>query len=291
MTAPRLREGSAADIRRCNLVWLSTQPDIGGVELPDQPLAWHELRTGRLVVVEVAGEIVAFGATLTRSGVMYLADLFAVPAHQGRGLGRLLLGELVAGHDGPLFTFASSDPRAKRLYEQFGMHAVELYHYLDVATAALRPWPGDDVELVPVERAGVIEIDNTLTGRDRVVDIDYATGLGAVWYGARRDGQAIGVVAVVAPTPWNPWHPRGLRIGPVMAHDEHDIEPILGAVLSSPAVTAAGADVVSLFAPSGLAAHTALLDAGFEIVDTDLLMSRDDAVLDRRRYVPTVDTP
>jgi hypothetical protein len=34
-----------------------------------------------------------------------------------------------------------------------------------------------------------------------------------------------------------------------------------------------------------------LLDAGFEIIDTDLLMSSNPTLIDRRRYVPTVETP
>jgi GNAT superfamily N-acetyltransferase len=289
-----IRHGTEADIEACNDVWVSTQPDLGGEPLPHQPLAQHELDTGRLVVAEVDGAVLGFGATLTRSGVAYLADLFVTPAHQSNGIGRRLMQALFADHRGPLFTFASTDPRAQRLYEQFGMHAIEQYHYLDARRDALAPW-ATDVELVAADRAAIIAVDSAITGHDRSIDIDYATSIGANWYVARRAGRSIGAVAVAAPTWWNPWHPHGARVGPVMADDAADIAPIYAASLALCVTAHVTADVISTFTPSGLPALPALLRAGFEVVDTDLLMASDDAVIDviidRHRYLPSVDTP
>ena len=292
-----IREGAEPDVAACNEVWASTQVGLGAEPLPPQPLAAHELRTGRLVVAEIDGSIAGFGATLTRSGVLYLADLFVAPQHQSRGVGRQLTHALCGRHRGPLFTFSSADRRARLLYEQFDMRAVEPYHYLEGCVDTLRPW-GTDVELFEASGAEMLALDGDLTRRDRAVDIAYASDLGVTWHLAFRRRVCVGAVATVAPTWWNPWHPRAARLGPVMAHDPADISAIVSAALSvtlsTADVTSADGvrpDVVSFFVPSGLNALPALLGAGFEIVDTDQLRASDETIIDRSRYLPLVDTP
>ena len=293
-----IRDATAADLGACNQVWASTQPAIGASLLSEQPLALHELSSGRVVVAELDGVIVGFGATLTRSGVTYLADLFVVPERQSSGIGRKLLGALYADDRGPRFTFASRDPRAQWLYEQFGMRVVEPYHYLEARLDGIVP-PVTHAELLPAERPEIVVIDAAITGRDRSADIDHALSLGATWYVARRRGERaptdVGAVAIVAPTWWSPWHPCGCRIGPVMAHNARDIGPILAAALATavrfPADVDVDVDVVSTFVPSSLPALPTLIGAGFAVIDTDVLMASDDAVIDRHRYVPSVDTP
>jgi GNAT superfamily N-acetyltransferase len=285
-----IRDATEADIQSCTDVWVSTQSGLVAVPIPYQPLSAHELATGRLVVADDHGKVVGFGGTVTRSGVLYLVDLFVKPARQSGGVGRQLLHALCADHRGPLFTFASSDPRAQRLYEQYGMHAVEPYHYLDARTETLVPW-ATDVELVVASRSEILAIDAAITRRDRTADIDYAVGLGALWYLARRRQLDVGTIAVVVPMRSNPWHPRSARLGPVMAHDQAAVAPIIAAALALIANSEADPDFVSTFAPASLAALPAMLAAGFEVVDTDLLMSSDPALIDRQRYLPTVDTP
>lgn len=285
-----IRDATEADVGSCNEVWLSTQPEIGGAALPDQPLARHELRTGRLIVAELDDAVVGFGATLTRSSVLYLADLFVAPQHQGRGIGRQVLRALCADHDGPLFTFSSADPRARWLYEQFGMRALEPYHYLDARFHALTPW-ATDVELVVADRAEIIALDAVATGRNRSADIDYASSIGATWYVGHRRHTPVGAVAIVSPTWWSPWHPHGVRIGPTMAPAAADISPILGAAVSEARSASPTTDVVSTFVPASLPALAVMLHAGFEVVDSDLLMTSDEAIIDRHRYLPSVDAP
>jgi hypothetical protein len=87
---------------------------------------------------------------------------------------------------------------------------------------------------------------------------------------------------------WNPWLQRYARVGPVMTRQAADTEPLLVAAIS----VAASLDVerVSAFVPSSLPGLRRLLLAGFEIVDTDLLMSTHAHVFDRVRYLPQVDT-
>jgi hypothetical protein len=48
---------------------------------------------------------------------------------------------------------------------------------------------------------------------------------------------------------------------------------------------------VSTFVPSSLPGLERLLNAGFEVVESDVLMSTDPGVFDRTRYLPQVDTP
>ena len=285
-----IRAATAADLQACTDVWVSTQPGLGSDAIPYQPLSAHELNTGRLVVAEVDGAVVGFGGTLTRSGVLYLADLFVVPAHQGKGLGRALLKALCVDHRGPLFTFASADPGAQHLYEQFSMRAVEQYHYLDAPIDALAPW-ATDVELIATAPAAVLTIDAVVTRRDRSADIEFATELGFAWFLAYRDGACLGLAAVAAPTLWSAWHPHGACIGPVAAHDPADVAPILAAALAVVKGVQPAPDIVSTFCSAGLEALPALLGAGFDIIDTDLLMASNPTLLDRRRYVPTVETP
>ena len=285
-----IRNATEADIESCNDVWRSTQADLGTGPMPYQPLSVHELRTGRLIVAEIDGHVVGFGGTVTRSGVLYLVDLFVTPAHQSGGIGRQLLHALCADHKGSSFTFASADPRAQRLYEQFGMHAVEGYHYLDARVDTLAPW-ATDVDLVEAQRADILAIDASATGRDRAVDIEYATVIGSSWFLAHRNHTCLGAVAVAAPTWWSPWHPNGARLGPVVAADSADIAPILAAALTAVRTLTPRPDVVSTFAPSSLPSLPALLSAGFEVIDTDLLMASDPDLIDRHRYLPTVDTP
>ncbi|HEY7628764.1 MAG TPA: GNAT family N-acetyltransferase [Ilumatobacteraceae bacterium] len=284
-----IRDATPDDVAACNAVWISTQTDVQPGPLADQPLSMHEITTGRLVVAEVDGDVVGFGGTLLRSGVLYLADLFVVPAHQGRGVGRGLAEELCARHVGPSFTFASSDPRAQALYARLGMLAFEHYHYVNAPADLLKPWP-TDVELSVAPRSDVLSLDAAITGRDRAVDIDYASANGAVWYLARRRGRVVGALAV-APMWWSPWHPQGARLGPVLVESADDMSATIAAGVVAARDSAVGVDIVSMFAAASLVALPQLLDAGFDIVDTDLFMTSDPRLLDPSRYMPTVDTP
>jgi hypothetical protein len=90
---------------------------------------------------------------------------------------------------------------------------------------------------------------------------------------------------------WSPWHPNGARLGPVLVDDPDDMAAVLSAGVAAASSLTAAVDVVSTFVPASLAALPQLLRAGFAIVDSDLLMATDAALLDPRRYVPTVDTP
>ena len=78
-------------------------------------------------------------------------------------------------------------------------------------------------------------------------------------------------------------------IGPVLADDPGDVAQLMSAAIAKARV--ADVDRVCTYVPSSLACLPLLLDAGFEVLESDLLMATDDSVLDRRRYLPLVDTP
>ena len=94
------------------------------------PYVRHLVVRHRVLVTEVDGTAVAFGA-VTRAGVAdHLADLFVLPDRLGQGLGRALLAELFAGSGGRT-TFASDDPRALPSYVRAGMTPLWVCLYVD----------------------------------------------------------------------------------------------------------------------------------------------------------------
>jgi GNAT superfamily N-acetyltransferase len=292
-----LRAATTDDLASCHRVWLATEPTPTATEptlSPPRvlPLHRHELDTGRLVVADLEGVIVGFGATLTRSGVAYVADLFVTPDHQSHGIGARLLHALLDDHDGPRFTLASTDPRARALYERFGMHPVGEYAYLRAHPNDVVPdrLDSDGVVLdVTALIDEIIDIDRAVTGRDRRVDLVHAEArLGARTFRARRNSRTVGYAQVVHPIWWSPTHPDAVRIGPIIATEQRELLTILAAVTAE----AASLQTTSLgpFVPVGGPAYAAMISAGFVDADRDLLMVSDPAIVDIDRYLPAVDT-
>jgi GNAT superfamily N-acetyltransferase len=92
---------------------------------------------GRLLVAELDGQVVGFGASLPlpappsdpTTAVMMICDLFVRPAAHGRGLGRALATELVDGSDHRV-TCSSGHPAAMATYRRLGMQPVDTTSYL-----------------------------------------------------------------------------------------------------------------------------------------------------------------
>jgi hypothetical protein len=76
-----------------------------------------------------------------------------------------------------------------------------------------------------------------------------------------------------------------------MVESADDMSATIAAGVVAARDSAVGVDIVSMFAAASLVALPQLLDAGFDIVDTDLFMTSDPRLLDPSRYMPTVDTP
>src|SRR5262249_48161225 len=86
----------------------------------------HLMTVGRVVVAELAGSVVGFGAAeqigVGPAAVTMLCDLFVDPVVHGRGVGRAMLADLWA-QAGRRMTFSSLHARAIPLYTSFGLDA------------------------------------------------------------------------------------------------------------------------------------------------------------------------
>lgn len=291
-----IRAATTGDLTACHAVWRATEAASRAPgpsdPLPVLPLHRHELETGQLVVAEVDDEIAGFGATLTRSGVAYVADLFVAPDHQSRGIGDQLLHALLDDHDGPRFTLASTDPRARSLYERFGMRSVSEYAYLrahpdDIAYDRL---DATDIVLEASEVGDeIVTIDRAVTGRDRLVDLVHAeVRLDARTWRVSRNARTLGYAQVVHPIWWHPTRADAVRLGPIVAIDGRDLAQILAAVVAQAATLRTAS--LGPFVPVDHPVYATMLEAGFIDEDRDLLMASRTDLIDIDRYLPAVDT-
>jgi GNAT superfamily N-acetyltransferase len=290
-----IRPATLDDLPRCHDVWLATE----GIEpISDRvlPLHEHERATGTLLVAESDPHgVVGFGATLTRSGVTYLADLFVLPDRQGHGIGRALLHALLddaVAARAPRFTMASGSPSARALYERFGMAPSWDLSYLlgEVAALDRSALDADGVTARPgVSIDDVATLDLAVTGRDRRADLVHETSrLGGTLLALTRGDGVVGHAIVIQPTWWVPWRPHGTRVAPVVVADAADAPSAVAAAVHW--AIAAGASVINSFVPVGHSAHDVLLDAGFRRTDADLHMTSGARLLDPERYLPSIDT-
>lgn len=287
-----IRRAVADDLPRCRAVWLATESVDDADDATVFPLHAHELTAGTLLVAE-AGDtgIIGFGATLARSGITYLADLFVHPDEQGHGIGSALLHALFDDHDGPRFTMASGSPSARALYARFGMApAWELSYLLadvsDLDTGSLDP-SGITAHDATVD--DVAPIDHAVTRRDRRADLEHETvHLGGRLLALRRGDALAGYAVVIHPTWWILWRPHGTRVAPVVVRDADDAPAAVAAALH--AAIGRGATLINTFVPVPHPAHDALLAAGFRRTDADLHMTSRPDLLDPIRYLPSIDT-
>ena len=250
-------------------------PDLTGVHVPYLTFL---IRRGRVVVADLDGRAVGFGATVNTGRSTHLADLFVRPEHQGSGIGRRLLDEVYADA-WPRTTFGSDDPRAVPLYLRAGMgaHWPNLYlagdpGRLSTANTGLDAEPGtvEDVAAMEAEWAGV----------DRGPDLDYWRSLpGGRPIVVRQAGRIVGVGVgrdrFTGPGRW---------VHEAMAAPDADgpsvLLALMHATLAGEGVSVAGACVAG---PSPLA--RTLLEAGFRIADRDTFLASDPTLIDPLRSI------
>jgi GNAT superfamily N-acetyltransferase len=143
-------------------------------------LLTHLLATdpGSSVVADDHGRVVAFGILLTRQGDGFLAFLFVVPAWQGRGVGRALLGECRRGARDltRLSTCAEADQLVSTgLYASLGMAPREPIYLLrgEVEDHALPGFPAGWQArplLAPDVAGDVAGLDRVILGYERPQD-------------------------------------------------------------------------------------------------------------------------
>jgi GNAT superfamily N-acetyltransferase len=215
-------------------------------EVAEPDYVAHIAITGSCLVAELDGEVVGYTAVHPVGEITMLADLFILPAHQGKGIGRLLLDHVFTGTGPDRMTCASADPRALPLYVRYGM--VPRWPLLYMTGPVIGTEPADRV---PPAEAARAELE--LTGTDRSSDYSYWGGTGILvghhGAGVARPGQLIHFAATRDP--------------------ELSLLAALAAVPDDPA----SPGLVSLHLPGPHPALRTLLESGWRITDQDRFMS------------------
>ena len=252
---------------------------------PDRPdFLDHELATGRLLVAQSAGEVIAFGGVLPRGGVTHLADLFVRQQYRGVGVGRRLLSALFS-QSGHRVTFASSDPRAVPLYVRFGMRPVAPLLYLRGEVEALDP-RRSRTRLVQAGLDQLAGLDAEVSGRRRRADHAFLMSL--------PTSRAVGVTQEAAVIGYG--HVRsavdaqdGATTAFVGPAGSLTIDAAEATVLALIAAAGEGAQRVELALFGPHPALPVLLALGFRVIDADTFMSSRLELPDMQRYVPSAE--
>ena len=275
--AATTRPATEAELDAINALIAASEGALEGTDTvpspTDIPYLRHLVRRGLAVVAETGGGLVGFGATVTTERWVHLADLWVRPGHQGRGIGRRLLDDVFG--DGPSrTTFASSDPRATPLYIRFGM-LPQFPNYVVRGDASRVPAPSG-LEVMPVDTAALIDLEREWIGVDRSPELPFWETLSELCPFAVRSGsKTVAVGLSRRRLDGKGWWIDHAQVVPGV----EGLEPLLAAMRFA---GADGGDVgASVLGPNPLI--RALLDAGFQIKETDTFMSTDPDVVDPLR--------
>jgi len=275
-----LRAAADADVPALESVMLATEePPPGDTATPpgaQKPYLAHLVARGRVVVAELAADVVGFGATVDTGRSIHLADLVVLPEYHGRAIG----GRLLAAAFGDAecrTTFASDDPRALPLYVRAGMRALWPSLYLAGDPGRVPPPPaGYTVEDVALER--MAELERAWSGVDRGPDLSY--------WASTPEARAFVVDRAGTSVATGLWRRRIHGTGHWLDHAQVDraAEP-LPALLAAFRHGAARGDIGGGCVPGPSPLVAALVEAGFRIVDRDAFMATDPAVVDAEREI------
>ena len=169
------------------------------MDWPDLPeLGWpyldHLVERARAFVAETDGRVAGLAASVGvgSESVRFLTDLYVYPDRQSHGMGRALLGEVMARSDERM-TFSSGDPRALALYIRAGMRPWWPLLYVEVEASQLG---GDDagVEIEPSDVAETADRSLAWSGVDRSADFAHYGSLPEAAGFVVRDGGAAAAV-------------------------------------------------------------------------------------------------
>jgi GNAT superfamily N-acetyltransferase len=243
----------------------------------------HLLSHARVVVAELSGDVVGFGAVqeIGSPPVSMLCDLYVDPAVHGRGCGRAMLSALWSTAPRRM-TFSSLHSHAMPLYTSFGLDPWWPLMYLKGYTARL---PGGNdwaVESATPEAVAAFEL--AWTGAERAADHRaWASRPAGESILVRRgaDGAVIAAGAVIHRGP-----DRG--IVHLATTPEAADEVAAGAVLQSLAQLAdEPSQLAHVCLPAPHPAVRPLLTAGWRFDEFDLFMASEPELLDPRRAVPS----
>jgi GNAT superfamily N-acetyltransferase len=277
-----VRAAGEADLAAIAAVTIATgqHDDWGGA---NPAYVRHLLEHGRVVVTELGGEVVGFGA-VQRIGsgpdaVSMLCDLFVEPAAHGCGCGRAMLADLWSDAANKM-TFSSLHSRAAPLYTSFGLDA--WWPLLFLRGDPDRLLVIDEWTLEAVSAVLAARYERDWTGMARAAEYQaWAARPGGESVLVSRAGQVIGAGAVITSGP-----DRGivhLAMSPTV-----DDGAAAGVVLQTLAQLAGpAAQTAHACLPAPHPAVRALLAAGWQFDEFDLFMATAPGLLDPRRAVPS----
>jgi len=240
------------------------------------PYVSHLIARGRSRVAVLDGEVIGFGAAIDTGRSTHLADLFVHPERLGQGIGRPLLAAVL---DGAVqrTTFASEDARALPLYVRAGMQPMWVSLYVQGPSSALPAAPPSfRTESATSDRLAALERD--WTGHGRSDDHGF--------WATMPDVDAFVVREAGAPVAFG--YARTRQALPMRVVDRLVIHPDgepVGSTLAALARAGRGGPVhLTLFGPHPVLRP--LLDAGFRVVDRDVFLSSDPAIVDPARLIP-----
>jgi len=275
-----LRTATDGDVRALEGVMLATEtPAPGEPATPpgaQEPYLAHLVARGHVVLAELGGAVVGFGATVDTGRAIHLADLFVLPEHHGRGIGGRLLAA-VFGDARRRTTFASDDPRALPLYVRAGMRALWPCLYVAgdpgrVATASAE-YAVEEVDLSEMAR-----LERGWSGVEREPDLPYWASI------PEATAFAIGRAGVRVAT--GLWRRRIRGIGHWLDHLQ--VAPAadpLPALLAAFRYGARFGNRGGACVPGPSPVVRPLLEAGFRVVDRDTFMASDPGVVDPEREI------
>jgi hypothetical protein len=222
--------------------------------------SYHAGEPEGAVAAELDGRVVGVGFVRKRGEVATIGPLAS--AAKGRGVGSILLDELIARADG-------WGCQAIRLYQDawnpdsFALYAGRSFAVVDVVARIERPAgpsaradSSRGLEIAPFrpqDLPSLLALDLRLTGLERRDDLEKL-----VRFVARRRGEAVGFLGM-----------RGGLLGPALALDVAD----LGALIAR-AIVEAGTHVSARLSTAATTAMLAAFGLGFRVGEVGLVMSR-----------------
>lgn len=249
------------------------------------PYLRHIQETGRMVVAEQAGRIVAFTALIRRSNVAFLTDLFVRRRVQSTHLGTALLRQVLP-RDAPIrCTMSSSDVRALSLYVRAGMQPRWPHVIVRAPTGVLASLPETDVQVEEAQPADpdLVRWDAGISGRQRPEELAFwvrEEGAVPLWFSRRGVILGYGLVRLGAGTAWDP---EAATIGPIGVRLAEDAA---ACVLAAVAWARSRAPVLRLSVPGPHPSLAPLLAARFQIRYLETFCSSaEEPFFDAQRYL------
>jgi GNAT superfamily N-acetyltransferase len=279
-----LRPILPADLESCADVFYAADDELmsrtGLPQSPRNPVALLRLfehisstNPERAWLAEHSGRVTAFGMAVRRDDLVFLSFLFVHPRVQGRGLGRTLLEQCIAGGTNRAVCIFSMQPVSAALYALYGMvPRVPLYA---VVGRPRRELPGlsGQLRLGAIQPAQLAALDRDATGFARHVDH-------AVW--AAWERTLFGVFEADSAVGYAYAHESG-RIGPVVVSRPELMLPVVGQLMRE--IEPADDWMVNVPGPAG-AAFAGLLAAGMRLDGPPVIFCSSRTAIDHGRYLP-----